>query len=124
MGSLLLVQACALGSSEVCPSSSPSCSLDAVIEGFTKLFVLQVEKLAGAVGSPVTLDKVLLISGEGNTTIGTPVIPKAKVTGEIVAQGRTPKVIVFKKKRRKAYRRTRGHRQSFTNVKITGISEG
>ena len=86
--------------------------------------VLQVEKLAGAVGSTVTLDKVLLISGEGNTTIGTPVIPKAKVTGEIVAQGRTPKVIVFKKKRRKAYRRTRGHRQSFTNVKITGISEG
>ncbi len=86
--------------------------------------VLQVEKLDGTVGSTVTLDKVLLISGEGGTTIGTPVIPKAKVTGEIVAQGRTPKIIVFKKKRRKAYRRTRGHRQSFTNVKITGISEG
>jgi len=90
----------------------------------TQGVVLQVEKLVGAVGSTVTLDKVLLISGEGSTTIGTPVIPKAKVTGEIVAQGRTPKVIVFKKKRRKAYRRTRGHRQSFTNVKITGISEG
>jgi large subunit ribosomal protein L21 len=86
--------------------------------------VLQVEKLDGAVGSTVTLDKVLLISGEGTTKIGTPVIPKAKVTGEIVVQGRTPKVIVFKKKRRKAYRRTRGHRQSFTSVKITGISEG
>ncbi len=86
--------------------------------------VLEVEKLAGAVGTTVTLDKVLLISGEGATKIGTPAIPKAKVTGEIVAQGRTPKVIVFKKKRRKAYRRTRGHRQSFTSVKITGISEG
>jgi large subunit ribosomal protein L21 len=86
--------------------------------------VLQVEKLDGEVGSTVTLDKVLLISGEGTTKIGTPVIPKAKVTGEIVVQGRTPKVIVFKKKRRKAYRRTRGHRQSFTSVKITGISEG
>ncbi len=86
--------------------------------------VLQVEKRDGAVGATVTLDKVLLISGEGTTKIGTPVIPKAKVTGEIVAQGRTPKVIVFKKKRRKAYRRTRGHRQSFTSVKVTGISEG
>ena len=90
----------------------------------TQGIVLQVERLDGAVGSTVTLDKVLLISGEGTTKIGTPVIPKAKVTGEIVAQGRTPKVIVFKKKRRKAYRRTRGHRQSFTSVKITGISEG
>ncbi|TLY25398.1 MAG: 50S ribosomal protein L21 [Nitrospirae bacterium] len=86
--------------------------------------VLQVEKLDGAVGSTVTLDKVLLISGEWTTKVGTPVIPKAKVTGEIVAQGRTPKIIVFKKKRRKAYRRSRGHRQSFTSVKITGISEG
>ena len=86
--------------------------------------VLQVEKRDGAVGAIVTLDKVLLISGEGTTKIGTPVIPKAKVTGEIVAQGRTAKVIVFKKKRRKAYRRTRGHRQSFTSVKVTGISEG
>ena len=86
--------------------------------------VLQVEKLDGAVGSTFMLDKVLLISGEATTTIGTPVIPKAIVTGEIVAQGRTAKVIVFKKKRRKAYRRTRGHRQSFTSVKVTGISEG
>ena len=90
----------------------------------TQGIVLHVEKLAGAVGATLTLDKVLLISDEGTTKIGTPVIPKAKVTGEIVAQGRTPKIIVFKKKRRKAYRRTRGHRQSFTSVKITGISEG
>src|SRR2546428_14029890 len=88
----------------------------------TQGVVLQVEKLAGAVGSPVTLDKVLLISGEGNTTIGTPVIPKAKVTGEIVAQGRTPKVIVFKKKRHRAYRRTRGSRHAFTNCKTPGLS--
>jgi len=90
----------------------------------TQGVVLQVEKLSGAVGSTVTLERVLLISAEGTTTIGTPVVPKAKVTGEIVAQGRAPKIVVFKKKRRKAYRRTRGHRQSFTSVKITGISEG
>jgi len=87
----------------------------------TQGVVLQVEKLDGAVGSTVTLDKVLLISGEGSTTIGTPVIPKAKVTGEIVAQGRTPKIIVFKKKRRKHYKRTKGHRQGYTTLKIDSI---
>src|SRR5437879_1799180 len=90
----------------------------------TQGIVLQVEKMAGAVGATVTLDKVLLISGEGTTTIGTPVIPKAKVTGEIVAQGRTPKIIVFKKKRSKAYSRTRGHRQSLTSVKFTDMYTG
>src|SRR5437867_12132847 len=90
----------------------------------TQGVVLQVEKLAGAVGSPLTLDKVLLISGEGDTTIGTAVIPTAEVTAEIVAQGGAPKVIVFKKKRRKAYQRTRGHPRSWTNVKVTALCEG
>ena len=56
--------------------------------------------------------------------IGTPTVSKATVTGEILAQSRHPKVIVFKKRRRKNYRRTNGHRQSFTKLKITGISEG
>ena len=86
--------------------------------------VLEVEKLDGAVGATVTLDKVLLISSDAGTKIGTPTLSKAKVTGEVVAHGRSRKVIVFKKKRRKAYRRTNGHRQSFTKLKITGISEG
>ncbi len=86
--------------------------------------VLDVEKLEGAVGATVTLDKVLLISGEAGTKIGTSTLAKAKVTGEILAQGRHPKIIVFKKMRRKNYRRTNGHRQSFTKLKITGIIEG
>jgi len=86
--------------------------------------VLEVEKLDGAVGATITLDKVLLISGEAGTKIGTPTVSKAKVTGEIVAQDRHPKIIVFKKRRRKNYRRTNGHRQSFTKLKITAISEG
>ena len=86
--------------------------------------VLEVEKLDGAVGATVTLDKVLLLSGEAGTTIGTPTVAKAKVTGEILAPSRHPKIIVFKKRRRKNYRRTNGHRQSFTKLKITGISEG
>ena len=86
--------------------------------------VLEVEKLEGAVGATITLDKVLLISGEAGTTVGTPIVSKAKVTGEILAQDRHPKIIVFKKKRRKNYRRTNGHRQSFTKLKITGIIGG
>ena len=87
----------------------------------TQGVVLQVEKLNGAVGSTVTLERVLLISDEGTTTIGTPVVPKAKVTGEIVAQGRAPKIVVFKKKRRKQYKRTKGHRQGYTTIKIDSI---
>ena len=86
--------------------------------------VLEVEKLEGAVGAVITLDKVLLISGEAGTKVGTPTVSKATVTGEILAQDRHPKIIVFKKRRRKNYRRTNGHRQSFTKLKITGISEG
>jgi large subunit ribosomal protein L21 len=86
--------------------------------------ILEVEKLDGAVGTTITLDKVLLISGEAGTKIGTPTLSKAKVTGEVIAQDRHAKIIVFKKKRRKNYRRTNGHRQSFTKLKITGIVEG
>ena len=86
--------------------------------------VLEVEKLEGTVGATITLDKVLMISGEAGTKIGTPTVSKATVTGEILALDRHAKIIVFKKKRRKNYRRTNGHRQSFTKLKITAISEG
>ena len=83
--------------------------------------ILQVERLKGDVGATVTLGKVLLISGDSGTKLGTPAVAKASVTGEIVEQGRSRTVTVFKKKRRKNYRRTKGHRQSFTKVRITGI---
>ncbi len=86
--------------------------------------ILEVERLDGDVGAAVTLEKVLLVSGEAETKIGHPTVANVKVAGEVVAHGRSRKVIVFKKKRRKAYRRTNGHRQSFTRLKITGISEG
>ena len=86
--------------------------------------VLEVELLEGDVGTAITLDKVLLVSGDAETKVGRPLVANAKVTGEVVAHGRSHKVIVFKKKRRKAYRRTNGHRQSFTKLKITGIVEG
>lgn len=81
---------------------------------------LRVEKLAGEVGSSLTFDEVLMLGGE-TVAIGTPLVAGAKVTAEIVAQDRDKKVIVFKFRRRKNYRRKRGHRQPFTEIKITGV---
>ncbi|HLB94744.1 MAG TPA: 50S ribosomal protein L21 [Nitrospiria bacterium] len=83
--------------------------------------IVAVERLPAEVGTTVKLDRVLLIQGDNNLTIGTPTIPGASVTGEVVAQGRAGKIVVFKKKRRKNYRRTRGHRQAYTSLKITEI---
>lgn len=82
---------------------------------------LKVEKLTGDVGASVTLGEVLMIGGE-KVTVGKPTVDGAKVTAEIVAQDRAKKVIIFKFRRRKNYRRKRGHRQPFTELKITGIS--
>lgn len=82
---------------------------------------LRVEKLPGEPGAQVTFDEVLMIGGE-KVAVGTPVVAGAKVRAEIVTQGRDKKVIVFKFRRRKNYRRKRGHRQPFTELKITSIS--
>lgn len=82
---------------------------------------LRVEKLVGDVGGSVTLNEVLMIGGD-KVVIGTPMVSGAMVTAEIVAQDRDKKVIIFKFRRRKNYRRKRGHRQPFTELKITGIS--
>ena len=83
--------------------------------------VLQVEKMAGAAGETVTFDDVLMIGDGDKITVGAPQIDGASVTAEVLEQTRGPKIIVFKKKRRKNYRRTRGHRQDLTVVKITDI---
>lgn len=82
---------------------------------------LRVEKLIGDVGAKVTFDKVLLVGGD-SVKVGTPLVAGAKVSAEIVAQARDKKVIVFKFRRRKNYRRKQGHRQPFTELKITGVS--
>ncbi len=82
---------------------------------------IRLEKLAGTVGDPVELPEVLLVGNEGEPRIGTPLVEGAKVIGTIVAQGRGPKVIVFKMKRRKGYRRKRGHRQAYTEVRVEKI---
>ncbi len=82
---------------------------------------LRVEKISGEVGSPVTFDKVLLFSDGDKVDIGKPVLKKTTVNGHIVQQGKTKKVIVFKYKRRKRYRRKQGHRQQYTAVQIDKI---
>ena len=82
---------------------------------------VRVEKIEGAVGDRVELDEVLLVSGEGEAKIGTPLVEGAKVVGVITAQGRAEKITVFKMKRRKGYRRKAGHRQYYTEVRVDEI---
>jgi large subunit ribosomal protein L21 len=82
---------------------------------------LRVEKLPGDVGASITFDKVLLIGGE-SVKVGTPHVAGAKVEAEITAQDRAKKIIVFKFRRRKNYRRKNGHRQPYTELKITGVA--
>ena len=82
--------------------------------------VIKVPLLADEVGSSVEFDQVLLVS-DGEVRIGTPVLDGAKVVAEVVEHGREKKIRVFKMKRRKTYRRTKGHRQHFTQLRITAI---
>ncbi len=83
--------------------------------------VLQVESIDGDVGSTIEFESVRFIQTEQAPIVGTPTIPEASVKGEIIRHARTRSITVFKKKRRKGYRRTRGHRQGFTQVRITEI---
>jgi len=84
--------------------------------------VLRVERLPGQRGDEVQLDQVLLVTDDGGEVrVGTPLVDNASVKGEIVRQGKAKKILVFKKKRRKGYRRKQGHRQLFTAVQINEI---
>lgn len=84
--------------------------------------VVTIEKLAGEAGSKVEFTEVLMVGGgDGSPKVGSPTVSGAKVVGEVVEQSRAPKVIAFKKRRRKNSRRKRGHRQHQTVVRITEI---
>ena len=83
--------------------------------------VIIVERLSGESGSKIDLDKVLMIGEGENTTVGTPTIDGASVSAEVLEHKRGDKITVFKKKRRKNYRRTMGHRQELTVLRITDI---
>ena len=83
--------------------------------------IVRVEKLETDKGN-VTFDQVLMVADGENIKIGTPIVSGAKVTAEIVENGRGKKLLIYKYRRRKGYRRKTGHRQSFTAVKITAIA--
>jgi large subunit ribosomal protein L21 len=82
---------------------------------------LQVEKLAAEPGQTIELGRVLMLAGDDDVAIGSPVVEGAKVLAEIVDQRRGPKIIVFKYKAKVRYRRKTGHRQSLTTVRIKEI---
>ena len=83
---------------------------------------VRVEKLEGSVGDSIDLNDVLMVVDGEEVKVGRPVLDSAKVTATIAEQGRGKKVIIFKKKRRKGYRLKKGHRQSYTALKIEDIS--
>lgn len=82
---------------------------------------LRIEKISGEVGSDVAFDQVLMVSDGDDVKVGQPVVENAVVNGTIIEQGKGRKILVFKYKRRKRYRRKQGHRQLFTAVKIGTI---
>jgi large subunit ribosomal protein L21 len=85
---------------------------------------VRLEKLAGEPGASFTFEEVLLASADGGIQIGKPLLTGIKVMGEIVRHERAKKILVFKKKRRKNYRRKQGHRQHLTVVRVTGFDRG
>lgn len=86
-----------------------------------KDMTVYVHRLADAEGANVNFDKVLLVDNNGSVKVGAPVVEGASVTGKVLAHLKGDKVLIFKKKRRKGYRRLNGHRQAFTKIKIEDI---
>lgn len=82
---------------------------------------VRVEKLSGDAGAKIVLDNVLMLGDGDKSKVGAPVVKGAKVEAEIIGQGRDKKIVVFKFKKRKGYRKKQGHRQSFTDLRITKI---
>ncbi|NLV92057.1 MAG: 50S ribosomal protein L21 [Firmicutes bacterium] len=83
--------------------------------------VIRVEKLSSEVDSEITLDKVLLVENDGELKVGSPVVDGAKVTAKVLSHGRGKKILVFKYKPKKNYRRRQGHRQPYTELRIEKI---
>lgn len=84
--------------------------------------VVRVERVVGEVGAPIEFTEVLLTADDGAVRVGTPLVEGVRVRAEIVAQGRGRKILVYKKKRRKNYRRRKGHRQEITTLKVLEIA--
>jgi len=86
--------------------------------------VIKVERLAGEAGEQIVFGEVLALSGEGNAEVGAPLVSGASVAARVIAQDRDDKVVIFKKRRRHNYRRTKGHRQHLTVLRIEEILTG
>ncbi|UCC65921.1 MAG: 50S ribosomal protein L21 [Deltaproteobacteria bacterium] len=84
--------------------------------------LIRVERIEGEVGQKVELERVLYLKGDDGTQVGNPTVAGAKVVGRITVQGRGKKIVIFKYKRRKNYRRKQGHRQYYTWIKIEDIT--
>ena len=84
--------------------------------------VIQIERISGEAGDEVFFNNVLILADGGKTDVGAPLVDGARVTGTLMEQTRGEKIIIFKKKRRKSYRRRNGHRQDLSVVRITDIS--
>ena len=82
---------------------------------------IYIDRVLAPAGEKITLGEVLMVAGEGEPTVGSPTVKAASVTGTVLDQVRDHKIRVFKYKKRKHYRRTRGHRQSYTAVRIDAI---
>lgn len=83
--------------------------------------LIKVEKLEAREGEEVTFDQVLAVNRDGDLQVGTPLLDGARVVGEVISQGKDKKIVVFKYKAKKNYRRKKGHRQPYTAVKIQSI---
>ena len=83
---------------------------------------LRVERLDAAVGDAIEFDQVLMVGEGADVKVGAPLVAGGKVAGKVVAQGKDDKIMIVKFRRRKHYRRVKGHRQPFTEVEITSIS--
>ncbi|HJX60042.1 MAG TPA: 50S ribosomal protein L21 [Thermodesulfobacteriota bacterium] len=86
--------------------------------------LIRVEKMEGKAGDRVTMKDILMVSHEGQVQVGNPLLANAVITGEIVQQVKGKKVLIYKMKRRKNYRRTKGHRQTYTYIRVNDISLG
>ena len=84
--------------------------------------VLKIERIAGEAGTKIEFNEVLMVGSGASLKVGAPTVAGAKVTGELVEQSRGPKLIAFKKRRRKNSRRKKGHRQDLSTVRITSIT--
>lgn len=82
---------------------------------------IRLEKVSGEVGAKIELGNILLVENDGNVQVGSPLVANAKIEATVVEHDRAKKILIFKKKRKKQYRRTAGHRQDYTAVRIDNI---